>query len=316
MTTEFSPVQQITITADRAGQRLDNFLFARFRQLPKSRIYKMLRKGEVRINGGRVRQAYRIQAGDRLRLPPVRLDSAPAAKRPIPDHAIAMLEQSIMFEDEDLLVLCKQAGLAVHAGSGVPWGVIEVLRKLRPNDPFLELAHRLDRGTSGILLIARSRHALTQLHQLLRDGQVKKVYLALVAGKWRGGPRRVESTLTREGEKGQVRRTEYKDGGKLAVSEFEPQRIYSDATLLRVRIHTGRTHQIRVQAADAGFPLLGDGKYGDFPSNRVWRKRGLKRLFLHAAEISFQWPDSGRKMRFEAPLPHELQIIVDNLDEP
>lgn len=313
MTQEYRPAQQVIIEEDRSGQRLDNFLFAQFRQLPKSRIYKMLRKGEVRINGGRVKQAYRIQAGDRLRLPPVRIDSAPQSERPIPDDALESLEKNILFEDADLLVLSKPAGLAVHAGSGIRYGVIEILRKLRSNDPYLELVHRLDRGTSGLLLVARNRKALTGLHELLRDGQVKKVYLALAAGKWRGGTQRLESTLRREGDKGKIRRTQQKEGGKQAVSEFDPQRIYSNATLLRVRIHTGRTHQIRVQAADAGFPLLGDTTYGDFPANRAWRKKGLKRLFLHAAEISFQWPVSGKKMHFESPLSSELQSVIDRL---
>jgi 23S rRNA pseudouridine955/2504/2580 synthase len=313
MAYDYKPVQQIIIAAERSGQRLDNFLFAQFRQLPKSRIYKMLRKGEVRINGGRVKQAYRIQTGDRLRLPPVRIDSAPQTDRPIPNDSLASIEKSIVFEDADLIVLTKPAGLAVHAGSGVRYGVIEILRALRSNDPYLELVHRLDRGTSGLLLIARRRKALTALHTLLRDGQVKKVYLTLVAGKWRGGSRRLESSLSREGDKGQVRRTQQKRGGKQAISEFDPMHLYSLATLLRVRIHTGRTHQIRVQAADAGFPLLGDTTYGDFPANREWRKRGLKRLFLHAAELSFQWPESGKKMHFESPLPDELQAVINRI---
>jgi 23S rRNA pseudouridine955/2504/2580 synthase len=315
MRTEFCPAKQIIITADQAGQRLDNFLFARFRQLPKSRIYKMVRKGEVRINGGRVKQAYRIQAGDRLRVPPVRIDLSPQTDRPIPDKALASLEQSILFEDENLLVLSKPAGLAVHAGSGVPYGVIEILRQLRSAEPFLELVHRLDRGTSGILLIARNRNALMQMHQLLRDGEIKKVYLTLAAGKWRGGTKRIESSLQREGGKGQVRRTQQKENGKRAVSEFDPVRIYADASLLKVRIYTGRTHQIRVQAADAGFPLLGDNKYGDFKANREWRKKGLKRLFLHAAELSFKWPDSGQKIHLKSPLPSGLQKVIDKLDE-
>jgi len=313
MTQEYKPARQIIITEDRSGQRLDNFLFAQFRQLPKSRVYKMVRKGEVRINGGRVKQAYRIQTGDKVRIPPMRIDTGSQADRPIPDEALESLAKSILFEDEDLLVLSKPAGLAVHAGSGVRYGIIEILRKLRSNDPYLELAHRLDRGTSGILLIARNRKALRALHELLREGQVKKIYLALVAGEWRGGSRRLESSLSREGGKGQVRRTQQKDGGKQAVSEFEPQRLYSDSTLLRVRIHTGRTHQIRVQAADAGFPILGDTTYGDFPANRTWRKKGLKRLFLHAAEVSFQWPVSGKKMYFESPLSNELQSVIDKL---
>lgn len=314
MTQEYRPARQITIAADRSGQRLDNFLFAQFRQLPKSRIYKMMRKGEVRVNGGRVKQAYRIQAGDRLRLPPVRIDSAPQSERPIPDDALDALEKRILFEDADLLVLSKPAGLAVHAGSGVRYGVIEILRKLRSNEPYLELVHRLDRGTSGLLLVARNRKALMNLHELLREGRVKKIYWTLANGKWQGGSRRLESTLAREGGKGQIRRTEQKDAGKRAISEFDPLQFYSDSTLLRVRIYTGRTHQIRVQAADAGFPLLGDTTYGDFPANRVWRKKGLKRLFLHAAELSFQWPDSGKKMHFEAPLCGELQAVIDKLN--
>jgi 23S rRNA pseudouridine955/2504/2580 synthase len=313
MSEQYHPARKVTVTAQQAGQRLDNFLFARFRQLPKTRIYKMLRKGEVRVNGGRIKQSYRIQAGDELRLPPVRLPAA-GDDPIISSRDLQTIAAAVIHEDNDLLVINKPSGMAVHSGSGIAVGVIEIIRKLRPAEPFLELAHRLDRSTSGCLLLARHRAALTALHDLWRSGGVTKQYLALVAGQWQGGAMRVDMPLARAGAAGQVRATQVDEAGKQAVSHFEPVRLFSDATLMRVRIDTGRTHQIRVHAAELGYPLLGDDRYGDFQLNRQWKKRGLKRLFLHAQMLEFYLPGRVGEYHFEAPLPKELQQILDSID--
>lgn len=303
------------ITAEFVGQRLDNYLFRLYRRIPKSRVYKMLKKGEVRVNGSRKKQDYRVQEGDKLRLPPDTVVGAPAEQKPeeVPKSWQERLENAVIFEDENLLVLDKPAGLAVHSGSGIKYGVIEVFRASRPNTPFMELAHRLDRETSGCLLIAKSRPMLMELHTLLRDGGIDKIYRVLVKGQWKGGERRVDNQLVRSGSRGQIRHTEESDEGKDAVSDFRPLERYDDATLMEVQIYTGRTHQIRVQAEGLDHPVLGDDKYGDFPLNREWKKRGLKRLFLHCYEMSFQLPTSGQKLSFQAPLATELQNVVDQL---
>lgn len=313
MSDEYHPARRLTVSAGQAGQRLDNFLFARFRQLPKTRIYRMLRKGEVRVNGGRARQSYRIRAGDELRLPPVRLPAAPADGARIAGRDLKAIADAVLHEDENLLVLDKPAGLAVHAGSGVDYGVIEVLRRLRPDDAFLELAHRLDRGTSGCLLLARNRRTLMALHDLWRGGGVAKRYLTLVAGRWRGGVRQVDLPLARSGEAGRQRHTRVEQTGKTAVSRFEPLEYFDDATLMQVDIETGRTHQIRVHAAELGHPLLGDDRYGDFSLNRQWKKRGLKRMFLHARRLAFRL--DGQPRQFEAPLPEALDSVLEALRE-
>lgn len=313
MTDDYRPAQRLTVTAGQAGQRLDNFLFARFRQLPKSRIYRMLRKGEVRVNGGRVRQSYRIEAGDELRLPPVRLPADDGGELRISGRDQQVMGSAMLYEDEDLLVVNKPAGLAVHSGSGIDYGVIEILRTLRPDERFLELVHRLDRSTSGCLLLARNRQALVALHELWRSGDVSKRYLALVAGQWRGGRRQVDLPLARSGRQGQIRQTQVSDDGKRALSHFEPLTVFDDATLMAVTIDTGRTHQIRVHAAELGYPLLGDDRYGDFRRNREWKKRGLKRLFLHAQTLEFRMPQASSPHRFEAPLGDDLKQVLESL---
>ncbi|MGV6816574.1 MAG: RluA family pseudouridine synthase [Thiotrichales bacterium] len=315
MADEYYPAREVTIEADRAGQRLDNFLFNQFKALPKTRIYKMLRKGEVRVNGGRIRQTYRIQAGDRVRLPPVRIPGPKdTGASSIPPGVLRAVEASILYEDDELLVLNKPSGIAVHAGSGLNHGVIEALRELRPTADFLELVHRLDRPTSGLLLVAKQRTSLLALHKLLKNGGVKKTYLALVSGRWKGGGRRITQNLARTGGKGQIRQTRTDQAGKEAISRFTPKALYEDASLMQVRIDTGRTHQIRVHGAESGHPVLGDDRYGDFDANRRWRKRGLRRLFLHASEVEFTLPSGTR--RFQAPLPDDLQTLLESLSGP
>lgn len=312
MTDEYFPAREVTVDADRAGQRLDNFLFNQFKSLPKTRIYKMLRKGEVRVNGGRIRQTYRIQAGDRVRLPPVRMaaSAGPQASK-VPQSLVDSVSRSIVYEDDELIVLNKPSGIAVHAGSGLKYGVIEALRASRSTADFLELVHRLDRPTSGLLLVAKQRDALLALHELLKSGGMSKTYLALVAGRWKGGGRRITQSLSRDGERGRVRQTRADAQGKEAISRFTPLEVFDDASLMQVRIDTGRTHQIRVHGAEAGHPVLGDDRYGDFEANRRWKKRGLRRLFLHASEVAFTLPSGTR--RFKALLPGDLQRLLDSL---
>lgn len=305
-------VMKVNIAAEEAGQRLDNYLMRQFKGVPKSRIYSMLRKGEVRVNKGRVKPAYRIQEGDLIRLPPVHTRE-PASGATIPDSVKQQIGSTLLFEDENLLVINKPSGIAVHAGSGLRFGVIEVMRELRPDDGFLELVHRLDRATSGCLLLAKSRQVLTELHELLREGSVNKTYLALLAGDWQMGTKTVSSYLERSGSQGQIRKTRQTQDGKMAVSEFSPLKRFAGCTLMEVKIFTGRTHQIRVQSADLGHPVLGDDKYGDFALNREYRKQGLKRLFLHAAEIDFQLESSEHHYHFKAELPEELDRLLHQI---
>ncbi|HBS27282.1 MAG TPA: 23S rRNA pseudouridine(955/2504/2580) synthase [Gammaproteobacteria bacterium] len=312
MDADYQPARTVELDESRAGQRLDNFLFAQFRQLPKGRVYKMLRKGEVRVNGGRVKQSYRIQAGDKVRLPPVILKPREDSGR-APDSLVEKIVSNIIEINDDLLVLNKPSGIAVHAGSDVKHGVIEILRQARENDAFLELAHRLDRSTSGCLLLARNRQALNQLHELWRSGEITKKYLTLLSGRWHGGIRRLEHQLSSDSNRAQKTRVDPK--GKLAIAEFNPLQTFADATLVEVTLETGRTHQIRVQAAEIGHPVLGDDKYGDFKINRAWRKRGLKRLFLHSKMLGFRWGAENKFQTFDSPLPKNLEKLLSTLEQ-
>jgi 23S rRNA pseudouridine955/2504/2580 synthase len=305
-------VRYLEIDETRAGQRLDNFLIATLKGVPKSHIYRILRKGEVRINKGRARPDYRLEPGDVVRIPPLRLsppklDSAEAAE------GFAWLLPRILYEDDDLMVVNKPAGLAVHAGSGVAVGLIEALRGLRPEAPFLDLAHRLDRDTSGCLLLAKTRPALLALHRLLREGNMEKRYLALVAGAWRGGAREVRASLEKNRPRSGERMVEVSEDGREAASHFTPQQRFGSASLMEIRLLTGRTHQARVHAAHVGHPIAGDDKYGDREFNRRLQRLGLKRMFLHAHRLRFAHPVSGCKMDVEAPLPDELSLLLERL---
>jgi 23S rRNA pseudouridine955/2504/2580 synthase len=305
-------VELLQISEDAAGQRLDNFLLARLKGVPKSHIYRLLRKGEVRVNKGRAKPEYRLEAGDVVRLPPVRRPepgSTPARGR----SAGVRLESRIIHEDDRLIVLDKPSGIAVHGGSGLSHGVIEALRAARPEAPYLELVHRLDRETSGCLLIAKRRSMLRALHELLREGRVEKRYLALVKGRWELGQVRLEDRL-RKSIRGGERMVTVDESGKTAASIFRPVEIGSAASLLEVRIMTGRTHQIRVQAAEAGHPLAGDERYGDREYNRKMKALGLDRLFLHAASVGWEDPVSGEWRMFSAPLPDDLGEVLSRLD--
>jgi len=296
------------------GQRLDNFLLRELAGLPRSRVYRLLRKGEVRVNGKRKQADYRLVADDEVRLPPVRVD-APLASGPrgVPDALVETVRRAIVHEDARLLVLAKPAGLAVHGGSGLAFGAIEALRALRPEEP-LELVHRLDRETSGCLLVARTRGALRAAHALLRQGEVEKHYAALVTGRWRLGRKTIDAPVQTNSRQGGERVVRVHRAGKTAVSVFNPLTHYRDvATRMDVAIHTGRTHQIRVHAAFAGHPVAGDDKYGDRECNARLRAFGLRRMFLHAASIAFRWPDTGEAFRAESPLPEELEAVLERL---
>jgi 23S rRNA pseudouridine955/2504/2580 synthase len=304
-------VQHFEVTEEEAGQRLDNYIQRRLGAIPRSRIYRVIRKGEVRVNGRRARPELRLQLHDRVRVPPVRI--APPAERMRPSGDLsARLARAIVHEDENLIVLDKPAGVAVHGGSGVSFGVIEALRAARPGEP-LELVHRLDRDTSGCLLIARRAAPLRELHALMRANAFEKRYLVLVRGKWDLGAKRIDVPLRTDTRVGGERTVRAAASGKASVSEFRPVQFFGrTATLMEVTLHTGRTHQIRVHAAHAGHPVAGDEKYGDAAFNETMRDLGLRRMFLHAHSLSFSWPRGG-EFSINTPLPTELAALVDVL---
>src|ERR1700729_2302724 len=305
-----SPLTMRTVTADESGQRIDNFLMRHFKTVPRSRVYRLLRKGEVRINRKRGHAASRIQAGDEVRLPPVRVEAAAQPGRPS-SSLLELIERAIIFQDRHLLVIDKPAGVAVHGGSGMSFGVIEALRSSRPRET-LELVHRLDRDTSGCLLIARDRSTLTALHALIRNGGMHKTYLALVAGSWQLGTKRIDAPLATDNRQHGERHVRVATAGKDSVSVFKPVQFFGSlATLMEGDIPTGRTHQIRVHASFAGHPLLGDDKYGDRERNAELKQMGLKRTFLHAHSVAFEWPGSGVPFHVSAPLPGELAAVLD-----
>ena len=307
------PVQNpfiLEIAPDRAGQRIDNFLLSQLKGVPKSHIYRILRKGEVRVNKGRIKADYRLKAGDLVRIPPIRL-SEKENHQP-GDKLLDLINNSIIYEDKKLLVIDKPSGVAVHGGSGISFGIIEAIRALRPDFPFFELVHRLDRETSGCLLIAKKRSTLRQLHELFRTDQMQKHYFALVKGAWKEGKRKVDLPLQKNVLKSGERMVEVLKEGKEAISYFEPIERYKSASLMRVILKTGRTHQIRVHAAHIGHPVAGDQKYGDAEFNQTMRALGLNRLFLHAAHIGFTLPDDG-EITVSAPLSDELQQVLSKL---
>jgi 23S rRNA pseudouridine955/2504/2580 synthase len=309
-----SAVRQVAVDAGYAGQRLDNFLRRELPNVPKSHVYRVIRKGEVRVNGKRAKPETRLAEGDTVRVPPVRLEPEGTPRR-LP-HAIAdQIRTAIIYEDRDLLVLDKPAGIAVHGGSGVSFGVIEALRALRPEET-LELAHRLDRDTSGCLLVARRPAALRTLHALLRDGDFDKRYLALVRGKWELGAKRIDAPLRTDIRVGGERTVKVNATGKEAISDFKPVQFFGKkASLVEVALRTGRTHQIRVHAAHAGYPIAGDEKYGAAEFNEAMRGLGLERMFLHAHSVSFTWPETGKTVSVNAPLPTELAAVIDRLGD-
>jgi len=306
-------VRLLTVSDEEAGQRIDNFLLRVCKGVPKSHIYRVLRSGEVRVNKGRIDQTYRLTEGDIVRVPPIRL--AEKAANEVPGA-----EFKILFEDNHLLVIDKPAGVAVHGGSGVSYGVIEQLRAARPDAKFLELVHRLDRDTSGVLMLAKKRSALTNLHEQIREGEPDKRYLVLVHGDWQNARQHIKLPLhkytTPEGE----RRVRVQSEGMASHTVFNLIRRYGEFALLEAELKTGRTHQIRVHLASSGFPIVGDDKYGDFALNRSLQKAegeraALKRMFLHAYQLSFVHPDTGKTMTLKAPLPPECERFLKSLEK-
>lgn len=303
--TESSRVRHRVVPAASAGQRIDNFLIRELPGVPKSRVYSMLRKGEVRVNGGRVKPTYRLQEADSLRIPPLRL-ATPSAGAPvfIGDNLLEAVEGSIIYEDAHLLAIDKPAGLAVHGGSGLSFGVIEVLRRLRPDDA-LALVHRLDRDTSGCLLVAKTRQALLALHRALRDREVRKQYVLVVHGRW---PRRVKTVrlpLERYHTPSGERRVRVSSSGKPSRTDFEVLEYGAHATLLRAHLHSGRTHQIRVHAQATGHPVVGDEKYATSEQMDRASVAEVRRLCLHAETLVFN--HAGRKLRLHAEMPKDFQ---------
>lgn len=308
------PVQIIEIEDDFSGQRIDNFLIARLKGVPKSVIYRVLRKGEVRVNKKRIKPEYKLQAGDSVRVPPVTVNNTETEPVSVKLTMVKNLEQYILFEDKDLIVLNKPSGMAVHGGSGLQFGVIEALRALRPLAKQLELVHRLDRDTSGCLLIAKKRSVLTHLHAQLRDKTVEKKYWALVAGDWDAKVKKVTEPLRKNtlqsGER--VVKVDAVEG-KPSETRFKILQRYQQGTLVEAFPVTGRTHQIRVHTACKGHPIACDDKYGDNDFTASMSKLGLNRLFLHAKTLSFLHPTEQTTLRIEAPLDPVLEGVMTKL---
>ncbi|GMR20532.1 MAG: 23S rRNA pseudouridine(955/2504/2580) synthase RluC [Gammaproteobacteria bacterium] len=300
----------VEIDADHEGQRLDNFLMTQLKGVPRSRIYRIVRKGEVRINKGRQKPDYKLQCGDKVRIPPIRVAARPAINE---NADFQWLEQAVLHEDSKLMVLNKPTGLAVHGGSGVSLGLIEALRRLRPQCRFLELVHRLDRDTSGCLLVAKKRSILLALHKALREGNIDKRYVALCRGGWQGKGQTVEAPLLRYHLANGERRVRVHSDGKPAKTRFSLRRSLKGAVLLDIKLFTGRTHQARVHAAHINHPIAGDDKYGDKAFNQAMKKAGLKRMALHAERLRFQHPGTNEWMMQTAPMPDEMNTIVETL---
>jgi 23S rRNA pseudouridine955/2504/2580 synthase len=307
---EASGVRIVEVPEDRAGQRLDNLLVGLLKGVPKSHVYRLLRTGQVRVDGKRAKADHRVAAGERLRIPPVRMAERDAPPR-VPDRALAALAERIVHEDRRFIALDKPSGLASHGGSGIALGAIEQLRQLRPDEP-LELVHRLDRDTSGVLLVARKRSALRAAQAAIREGRARKRYLALLVGRMPRPVIRVDAPLEKSVLRGGERMVEVSADGKPARTEFRRIEQYSGHAFVEVLIDTGRTHQIRVHARHIGLPVAGDPKYGDPEANAALREAGLRRLFLHGAELSLDLGDPGT-YSFHAPLPSDLAGVLDRL---
>lgn len=305
-------VTLLTITEEDNGQRIDNYLFRLYRAVPKSRIYRALRDGEVRINKKRVKPEQRIQTGDLLRIPPLRVPEE-NAKKPVADKWLSQLEAAILFENADLLVVNKPSGLAVHGGSGLDYGLIEAIRKLRPECRRLELAHRLDRDTSGCTIIVKKASVLRAVHQQLREKTMAKTYLALVRGRWPKRKTVVDAPLDKNILSSGERMVKVSPEGKKSITRFAIVENFSGATLIQAMPVTGRTHQIRVHALHAGFPLLGDDKYGNKRDEEWIKAIGLKRLFLHASEIQLELPGYDKPLHVKAPIPADLEKVLQYL---
>lgn len=305
-----SSVRIIEVGSENAGQRIDNFLLRLLKGVPKSAVYRILRKGEVRVNRSRTRPDYRLQTGDQVRVPPLRIPDPSVPVFP-PQTVLTQLEQAILYEDQDLLIINKPPGLAVHKGSGLSFGIIDALRLLRPTAPSLQLAHRLDRDTSGCLVLAKNLATLRSIHTTFQEGAMEKCYLALAKGHWQHGALHFSMPL-RKSLRGQERVVKTASDGKTAKTYFQPISLFRQASLLKVALTTGRTHQIRVHAGCLEHPLAGDNKYGDVRFNQKMADYGLNRLFLHAHSIDF--PLGHRLIAVSAPLDQDLKRIIEKLE--
>ena len=319
ITPKIPPAPRILqVDASHEGQRIDNFLLTSLKGVPRSHIYRVLRTGEVRVNKGRIKPTYRVQEGDLIRIPPIHTAEPGAVANP-GTRVLELISNSIIYEDKGLIIINKPSGIAVHGGSGLSYGVIEALRIARPDAPNLELVHRLDRETSGCLMIAKKRSVLRGLHDLLRgdrDGEgVDKRYLALVQGHWEGGRQTVNARLLKNQLSSGERIVRVSDTGKESISLFQPQAIYAQASLVEVCPLTGRTHQIRVHAAHIDRPIAGDDKYGNEDFNKHMASLGLRSLFLHAHSLSFELPDTGQRISVSAPLGDELKTVLQRVSQ-
>lgn len=304
-----SEVKYLIVSGEYEGQRIDNFLMTHLKGVPKSHIYRILRKGEVRINKKRISPFYRLQKGDSMRLPPVLLDEK-AKSVPPSKETTQLLANRILYEDDYLMVINKPSGMSVHAGNTVRVGIIEAMRHLYPKLVHLELAHRLDSETSGCLILAKKRRILRELHALLREGQITKIYWAFTKGRWKEKELRVDLPLHKDYRDGGKHVVEVHHQGKSSLTVFHPLKQFKQASLVEVKLFTGRTHQIRVHAAHQGHPIAGDDRYGDDEFNKFTRQKGLKRMFLHAYSIDFTLPSLNHHIRVEAPLGQDLEEVI------
>ena len=311
-TQKSTKVTFVEIDEGYAGQRIDNFLLRELKGVPKSRIYRILRKGEVRVNKARIKPEYKLCTGDTVRIPPVRM-AADKPPQQVSESLGTLLNSAILYEDSELMIVNKPSGLAVHGGSGINQGLIEALRVLRPDCRHLELVHRLDRDTSGCIMVAKKRSMLRFLHAHLREGGIDKRYLALAAGRWPNRRRVVNAPLEKNTLQSGERMVRVAVEGKRSVTEFDIVQRYEQATLVEAKPITGRTHQIRVHALHVGNPLLGDDKYGDTLACKQFRDKGLSRLFLHAKSLTVPMPDERPALRVEAPLSLELTLLLERL---
>lgn len=306
---KFNRVQYLSIDANYAGQRIDNFLFNNLKNIPKSRIYKMLRGGEVRVNKKRVSAFYKLKLDDSVRVPPYWSEGRVKIGKPS-NSLIKLVDDSIIFEDEKIIVINKPSGIAVHSGSGIDFGIIEILRASRSDLKYLELAHRLDRETSGCLVLAKTRSALLEFHKMLFTGDISKKYILLVKGRWKGGEVVVDAPLKKNILQGGERMVVVDQDGKKSITIFKPLKVERDYSLIEAELKTGRTHQIRVHSAHIGYPIAGDAKYGNKEFNSKMKKLGLNRMFLHAMKIDFCWPGS-ESIAFQAKLDSDLSMVLD-----
>lgn len=314
MTESKAKVYYLTVEADYADQRIDNFLMARLKGVPKSRIYRIMRKGEVRVNKKRVQPSYRLQAGDEIRVPPVAVSEKPVTPTP-GKSLVELLQQRILFEDKHFFIINKPSGIPVHGGTSVGIGVIEVMRTMYPKLPQLELVHRLDMDTSGCLVLAKKRSALRELHELWREGKVKKVYLALTRGHWKSSELRVDLPLKKNFLSSGERIVRVDKEGKESITQFKVVETYADAELVEATLLTGRTHQIRVHSQHYHHQIAGDDKYGDKEFSKKMRELGLKRLFLHAKKVEFTLPSTGERISVTAPMDDDLKRCIEQLNQ-